>query len=165
MTKKKTVYIETTIPSFYYEIRNAPEIIAQRNATRRWWNVERGRYQLLTSAAVLRELLDGAHPYQKEKLALVSALKAFPITHDVARIADVYIKRKLMPQELYGDAVHLATASLESCNFLLTWNCKHLANANKFEHIHHVNTMLGLYVPTITTPAGLISEEGNDEEV
>lgn len=106
---------------------------------------------------------DGSYPFKEEKLKLISTLDAFQISDEVAEIADVYMRRKLMPKELYGDAIHLAVASLESCHFLLPWNCRHLANANKFEHIRYVNTTLGLYVPIITTPAELFSDDEENE--
>ena len=63
-----------------------------------------------------------------------------------------------MPKDPKGDALHLALASYHNCRFLLTWNCQHLANANKFEHIRHINTLLGLFVPILTTPHGLLHE-------
>ena len=61
-----------------------------------------------------------------------------------------------MPAEVAGDAIHLAFASVYACDVLLTWNCAHLANANKFEHIRRVNTDLGLSVPLLLTPLELM---------
>jgi hypothetical protein len=64
-----------------------------------------------------------------------------------------------------GDALHLthlALASYHKCDFLLTWNCRHLANANKFGYIRRVNTLLGLYVPLLVTPLELLG--GIDDE-
>ena len=75
---------------------------------------------------------------------------------EVYEIVNIYITRKLMPRDILGDALHLALASYHKCDYLLTWNCKHLANPNKFQHIRIVNTALGLYVPVITTPNQLI---------
>ena len=69
-----------------------------------------------------------------------------------------------MPTDPTGDALHLALASFYRIDFLLTWNCKHLANANKFGHIRRINTRLGLYVPNIVTPLELLDDEDNDEE-
>lgn len=57
------------------------------------------------------------------------------------------------------DAPHLALASYHKCEFLVTWNCQHLANANKFGHICRVNSLLGLYVPVLATPLELLGEE------
>ena len=64
-----------------------------------------------------------------------------------------------MPHDPLGDALHLALASFHKCDYLLTWNCKHLANANKFQHIKRVNAMLDLYVPMLITPLELIEGE------
>jgi hypothetical protein len=64
-----------------------------------------------------------------------------------------------MPANTAGDAFHLAIASFHACDFLVTWNCKHLANANKFAHIRRINTLLGLFVPILTTPVELLSWE------
>ena len=63
-----------------------------------------------------------------------------------------------MPENPLGDALHLAVASYHKCDFLLTWNCDHLANANKFGHIKRINTILGLYVPALITPLELLGE-------
>lgn len=65
-----------------------------------------------------------------------------------------------MPAGAAGDAFHLACASYNKIDYLLTWNCNHLANANKDRHIHIVNTKLDLYTPKIITPLQLFSEKG-----
>lgn len=70
-------------------------------------------------------------------------------------IVETYIQRHVMPGDPAGDALHLALASYHRCDFLLTWNCRHLANANKFGHIRRVNTLLGLFVPSLVTPMEL----------
>jgi hypothetical protein len=64
-----------------------------------------------------------------------------------------------MPADTKGDALHLALASYHNCDFLLTWNCQHLANANKFAHIRRINTLFGLFVPALITPFELLSGE------
>jgi hypothetical protein len=64
-----------------------------------------------------------------------------------------------MPRDPAGDAAHLALASFYKCDYLLTWNCAHLANANKIGHIRRVNALLGLPVPQLVTPLELIGEE------
>ena len=58
-----------------------------------------------------------------------------------------------------GDALHLALASYHECDFLLTWNCQHLANANKFQHIRLINGMLGIFTQNLVTPLELLAEE------
>ena len=65
-----------------------------------------------------------------------------------------------MPAEYGGDALHLAYASYYKVDFLMTWNCDHLANANKRQHIRVINGRLGLHVPEIVTPMELVTEKG-----
>jgi len=156
---KKIVYIETTIPSFYFEIRTEPEMVAQRNWTREWWDKQRDHYQLVTSLTVIEELERGDYPNKDQVLDLVVDIPLLNIPMEVLDIVETYINRRLMPTHPKGDALHLAVASFHGCDFLLTWNCNHLANANKFAHIRRINTLLGLFVPTLTTPFELLSWE------
>ena len=153
-----SVYIETTIPSFYFEGRPEPEMVARRRWTREWWDNHRSSYQLLTSDAVADELERGDFPNQKHALDLIQDLPVVEISQAVADTVSAYISHYVMPADPAGDALHLAIASVHKCDFLLTWNCRHLANANKFAHIRRVNGMLGLFVPTLVTPLELLGE-------
>ena len=76
----------------------------------------------------------------------------------VFEIVEAYLARKLMPADPFGDALHLALASYHRCDFLVTWNCQHLANANKFGQIRRINGILGLFVPELVTPMELLGE-------
>jgi predicted nucleic acid-binding protein len=156
---KPRVYIETTIPSFYHEVRAAPDIVARRDWTRRWWDGAMDRYELVTSPAVLDELAGGLPERGAMRLDLVRKLPLLPIEPAILEIVQSYIRYRLMPADPGGDAMHLALASYHKCDFLVTWNCQHLANANKFGHIRRVNTMLGLFVPALVTPLELLGEE------
>ena len=149
-------YVETTIPSFYHEVRTAPDVVARREWTRRWWATAHERYELVTSPAVLDELSGGDPSRVAERLALVGHLPLLAIDPSVAEIVETYIRHKVMPADPGGDALHLALASYHKCDFLVTWNCLHLANANKFGHIRRVNAMLGLFVPALVTPLELL---------
>jgi hypothetical protein len=160
MTKR--AYVETTIPSFYFEPRADPEMAARRGWTRRWWNGAGDRYELVTSVAVVEELSRGDFPARDDCLRLVEHIPLVPVEAGVVEIVQTYIARRVMPRDPAGDAVHLALASYHRCDFLVTWNCRHLANANKFDHIRRVNTMLGLFVPALVTPLELLGDD--DEE-
>ncbi len=160
---RSKIYIETSIPSFYYEIRTEPDMVARRQWTRQWWDNSRQNYLLVTSVAVLDELNSGDYPNKDEVLGLVSDMPLVSVDSAVTEIVQTYIQHRVMPHDPVGDALHLALASYHKCDFLLTWNCNHLANANKFEHIRRVNVMLGLFVPALVTPLELLGEEGEDE--
>ncbi|MBD1210006.1 MAG: type II toxin-antitoxin system VapC family toxin [Ignavibacteria bacterium] len=158
---KPKVYIETSIPSFYFETRTNAEAIARRNWTHEWWNNERRNYDVWTSPAVLDELRRGNYdPIKKSDcLDLLSNTALLRIEADIALIVDTYIRHKVMPANAGGDALHLAIASWHKCDILLTWNCKHIANANKTPHIRQINTLLGLYTPQLITPLELLGIE------
>jgi len=68
----------------------------------------------------------------------------------------VYLTHKLMPVDTGGDAHHLALASFPRCDRLVTWNCKHIANPNKIEHIRMVNNALGIHTPQLLTPLEIL---------
>jgi predicted nucleic acid-binding protein len=150
------IYIETTIPSFYYEVRTQPDMVARRMWTREWFDTDSKNHELVTSATVLMELEQGDFPGRLDAIELVSNLSPVPITIEIEKIVEEYIKRLLMPSNPPLDAVHLALASFYECDFLLTWNCKHLANANKFDNIAKVNAILGLSNPKLVTPLQLL---------
>ncbi len=156
---KSKIYIETSIPSFYYEIRTEPDMIARKEWTRFWWNTVRQQYEVVTSIAVLDELNKGNFPNKEEVIELLNDIPLIDIEPEIVEIVQTYIQNQVMPNDPLGDALHLAIASYHKCDFLLTWNCRHLANANKFGHIRRVNVMLGLYVPALVTPLELMDNE------
>ena len=80
---KKRVYIETTIPSFYFEIRQEPEMGAIRNWTVDWWDNHSHQYELVTSISVIEELERGNHPKKNETLGLILALPILPIEDEI----------------------------------------------------------------------------------
>jgi len=156
---KPSVYIETSIPSFYYEVRTEPDMVARREWTREWWNDHLVNYDAYTSEAVIEELEGGLFPGKEDALKLLDNLPLLDINEPIADTVATYISHHVMPGDPAGDALHLAIASFHKCDFLVTWNCRHLANANKFGHIRRINTLLGLFVPVIVTPLELLGEK------
>jgi len=162
LVMQKRIYIETTIPSFYFDMRREPEMVARREWTRKWWDKATDRHELVTSTAVVEELSRGDFPAREDSLRLIERLPLVPIEPDVTEIVQAYIARKVMPNNPVGDALHLALASYHRCDFLITWNCRHLANANKFEHIRRINVLLGLFIPALVTPLELLGDDNED---
>jgi len=152
---KPRVHVETTIPSFYHEMRTEPAIVARRDWTRQWWDLAAHRYELVTSAAVLDELAEGPIDHSVRWMELVQHLPLVSVLPVIADIVTTYVQHRVMPADPGGDALHLALASFHRCDFLVTWNCQHLANANKFGYIRRVNAVLGLFVPALVTPLEL----------
>jgi len=125
--------------------------------TRQWWDRNLHRYAVVTSEAVLDELARGDYPHKQEAQNLMAEIPLVPITAAIMEIVDAYVAHKVMPADPRGDALHLAVASFHKADFLLTWNCNHIANPNKFDHIRRVNTILGLFTPELVTPFALLT--------
>lgn len=154
---QKRIYIETSIPSFYHETRESPEMVARREWTREWWET-RQQYELVTSDAVFYELDRGDYPSKRDALDLLKGIPVVEIADEITDIVKAYAEHHVMPADPLGDALHLALASFHKCDFLLTWNCQNLANPNKFRHIRIINNMLGLFVPELVTPYQVLEE-------
>ena len=154
----KTVYIETTIPNAYAAHREDAASTYRRDVTRQWWVEQAALYELHTSEATLAELKAGAYQGQQQAIELVESLPLLEITDEVHAIAELYVRHHLMPEPAVGDALHLALASLNEMDFLLTWNVRHLANPNKVEHMTIINRRLGLLSPAVISPEELWTE-------
>jgi len=156
-------YIETTIPSFFHTARKDTRSLARQRWTREWWDEIAPSFELHSSDAVIAELQRGTlEDLKQRRIELISDLNLLEVSDDVMEIATIYIDRLVMPRGGAGDALHLSLASFYSLDVLLTWNCKHLANPNKFGHIHQVNDELGLSTPLLTTPLNYLSEDESD---
>ena len=154
---KKMVYLDTTVLSYLVDERESIKNFIE--VTKEWWNTQRKHYNVYLSVETLAELNEGNHPQKAKAIHLTKTIEILPRAKEVEEIAEIYIKHSLMPNDMRGDAIHLAYASVYKIDFLLTWNCKHLANANKKTHIRIINSKLGLFVPEVITPLELFEEE------
>ena len=158
-----TAYIETSIPSFYFTGRSDPRSLARQKWTQQWWAEFADDYELYSSLAVTVELeLGTLEDLKSRRISFIDNLPMLEINTEVREIARIYVDRLLMPKDADGDALHLAITSFYDLDVLLTWNCQHLANPNKFGHIANVNKELGLKVPLLTTPLNYLSEDDSD---
>ncbi len=131
--------------------------------TREWWDEIAPSFELHSSDAVIAELQRSTlGDLRKRRIDLISDLNLLEVSSEVTEIATIYVDRLVMPRGGAGDALHLALASFYSLDVLLTWNCKHLANPNKFGHINQVNGELGLSTPLLITPLNYLSEDESD---
>ena len=146
------VYIETTIPSFYYTLRTDTESLARQSWTRKWWEQYANQFILVSSTAVIEELRKRSTEKTQDRIDLVENLEILTVTAEINQVAEIYVDRLIMPQGLFGDAHHVALASFYNVDVLLTWNCKHIANLNKTHRIREINRELGLPTPELVTP-------------
>jgi hypothetical protein len=150
------IYLDTTIPSYYFD--NRITVKFQSNLTKKWFKQESYKYNIFLSEATILELQQGNYPNKDKIIKFISQFDILKNDVQVNKIAEYYVKNYLMPKDYQGDALHLAYASYYKIDFLLTWNCNHLANANKRQHIRVINSKLNLNIPEIVTPLELFSE-------
>ena len=153
------VYVETTIPSAYVSTRTDPSSVHRCELTRAWWADQAPRYDVWISEAVVLELEQGDWPGKAAALEVVEPLPRVTVTEEAANVARRYVRERLVPKNLQGDALHLALACVYEFDFLLTWNIRHLANPNKLAHLTVINRRLGLLTPQVVTPEALWLED------
>ncbi|MEO7319032.1 MAG: hypothetical protein ABIZ56_08600 [Chthoniobacteraceae bacterium] len=153
------IYVETSIPSFYFETRPGSQMEARREWTREWLEIAIWRDHLVTSAWVFLELDETPEPRRSDCAGLLDSLRLLESLPEIDRLVESYIQHKVMPADADGDARHLAVATYWGCDALVTWNCRHIANANKTGHIRTVNKMLGYDTPLLLTPLELLEIE------
>jgi len=153
---KKTVYLDSTIPSYYFDKRESVRF--QSDITRKWFKEEADDFIIYLSQITLNELNKGNYPDKEKVVKFALDFEILTTTDEIRKIAEIYIDNYLMPRDFEGDALHLAISSFYKIDFLLTWNCNHLANANKKQHIQKMNIKLNLNVPEIITPLELFKE-------
>lgn len=157
---KPTLYLETTIPS-YYTARLVRDVIilAHQEITRIWWEQRLPLFDTYVSAVVLEEARQGDPEAARRRM---EALAGFPIleaTAEIERLAEGYMTRLDRPTKALRDAAHLAFACAHQLDYLLTWNCAHIANAEFRRRLVDINVGLGLETPTICTPEELMGTE------
>ena len=153
------VYIETSVPSAYAGMRTDPGSLYRRESARTWWAQQRPVYEAWSSDVTLAELREGQWVGQDRALALVADLPRLGVTDEVVAVARRYVRERVVPADLGGDAMHLALATVHEMDFLLTWNIRHLANPNKLQHLTVINRRLALPTPQIVTPEMLWMED------
>ncbi|HEY2415243.1 MAG TPA: type II toxin-antitoxin system VapC family toxin [Pirellulaceae bacterium] len=149
-----SVYVETTIIG-YLTARSTSAVIflARQELTRQWWNDQRNKYELFASQLVIDEAAAGDSAAARERLVFLDNLPLLDIQHpDVSRLADQLIADHLLPEKAVADARHVAVATVFGVNYLLTWNCKHIANAETLPRIYAKIRDLGFEPPLIVTP-------------
>lgn len=154
------VYIETTIPSYVTSRLNRDLVVAaQQQVTREWWETERFSYKLYISEAVITECRCGDEELAKRRLELIKGLPVLHLNDEITKLAEDYLNLLEIPNKASIDALHLATAVYNEIDFLLTWNCKHLAHGEVRARIHNFNKQNNLFEPVILTPNELMRRD------
>ena len=154
---KPSVYVETTIPSYYAAHPSRDVVIAGRQATtREWWERRLPDFRVFISQLVLDEVALGDAQFAARRL---QALKRFPLLdlrEDIIELARYFVDAGPLPAKAARDALHIALAACHGVDFLLTWNCTHIANAEIIPKIASICCQHGLGCPIICTPDELM---------
>jgi predicted nucleic acid-binding protein len=146
---KAAIYIETSLVS-YLVARPSRDIVvaAHQQLTSDWWNNQSHHYNLFISQVVLDESRAGDKLEAAKRLAAIQDLPLLEVNEEVIRLAGKLVQSNAVPKKAVQDALHIAIACVNGMDYLLTWNCKHIANAKMRSKIDKVCRDAG-YVPTI----------------
>jgi hypothetical protein len=154
---KRSLYIESTIPSYLVAVPSRDLLIAaHQQVTAEWWETRRVEFDLCVSQFILDEIGRGDAEVAKKRVDAVKGIPLLDITDDVLALAESLLSLRIIPRKAGTDAIHIALAAVHSIDFLLTWNCKHIANAAMIRDIEAVCRMRGFPCPVICTPEELM---------
>ena len=153
----ETVYLETTFIS-YLVARPSRDLLvaAHQYASEEWWASRRGEFECCVSQVVIDEASVGDPTEVQKRLAIISDLAALEVTEDAESLTQAILAGGMLPPRAVRDAAHVAVAAVHVVDYLLTWNCKHLANAQIARRIALVCERLGYRMPFICTPEELM---------
>jgi predicted nucleic acid-binding protein len=155
---KAKVYVETSVLSYLTARRSRDLIVVAHQAmTRRWWR-RRRRFDLYCSQVVLREAKAGDAEAARRRLAAVKDVPVLDINDAVKVLAAAIAKAAALPKKAAEDALHIALATVHGMDYLVTWNCKHIANAEIRNTLAGVAYDHGYGVPVVCTPEELMGE-------
>ncbi len=155
--------METTIPSYLTAMPSNNLIVAGEQAiTREWWETRRGAYRLFVSEAVVEDSSKGDGTASQRRLGVLADIEELSIDEPVVFLSKKLVETGLIPQKASADAVHIAVASRHGMDYLLTWNCKHIANAEIIRRLSFIVAEAGYFIPIICTPRELFGGQENE---
>ncbi len=160
-----TVYIETSIVSHASAWPSSDlSIAALQMQARDWWQMERPRFDLVTSQLVLNEASAGDPSAAADRLKLLDGIPLVPITEQVREIAKALVSPSLIPAQAAADALHVAAAAFAGVQYLLTQNCRHIANAHTLPRVYSILADRGYGGLLVCTPAEFLGDRYDVEE-
>ncbi|MFK5924430.1 MAG: type II toxin-antitoxin system VapC family toxin [Verrucomicrobiota bacterium] len=156
----ETVFIETTIPS-YYVARPSRDIVqaARQQLTIEWWTFHRPRFDIFSSQSVIAEASRGDSEMAEARLQLMADVPLLSLDDLVGTVAQHLLDDAIIPEKAAEDAIHISCAAVHNMDYLLTWNCRHIANPQIRRRIREVLEGMGIAMPVICTPEEFVSNE------
>jgi PIN domain len=155
----ETVYIETSILG-YLTARSTKNLILAANMeiTKDWWEFRRNAFVLFTSEAVLDEVAQGDAQIATQRLDMLRNFPLLELNQAVQGLAAQFLTRSNLPPKAKVDAIHIAAATVHGMDYLLTWNCKHIANAQIQGKLAEISLDFGYALPILCTPNELMGD-------
>jgi hypothetical protein len=158
-----TLYIETTISSYLVAKPSRDIIIlAHQQLTKEWWDDHRHLYETFISQVVLDEIKRGDSEMVNKRIEILQGIPMLETDDEVESLAERYFASLQFPAKALRDAFHLAYVVVYEIDFLVTWNCTHLVNANVLFRFSRLNREWGYESPIICTPEELIGYPKED---
>ena len=152
---KPKVYVETTIVSYLSALPSRDIVLAaHQQLTREWW-ARRERFDLFVSRPVWDEAARGDAEAAAKRLAALDGIPILLVSDEASAFADWLLATNILPMKAATDALHVAIAVLSGMDYLLTWNCTHIANAAIRGRIEQACRAAGMQAPIICTPEEL----------
>jgi hypothetical protein len=155
----ESVYIETSVVSYLVARPPARTVAHQWHVwTEDWWRLRRPYFECVISEEVLREAAAGDPKASRQRLETLSTLTVLRRTRAVDELVEAFLSTGALPAKAKADAAHLAFATSHRVDYFLTWNCKHLANAEILSRLQPVAEQRGHRMPIVCRPLQLMGE-------
>lgn len=153
---KPIVYIESSVISYLVSRPSRDVVIAGRQAiSQDWWDNHRYRFDLRVSALVEEEIGRGDSWAAERRLKIIEGIPLLSISDEAVNLANALITKSVVPENSKEDALHISVAAAQGVDFLLTWNFKHINNAEKKSAIFLLVESFGFVCPQICSPEEL----------
>ncbi len=156
MPEAPKVYVETTVISYLTAWPSAEVVTAaHQQITKEWWQNQRGDFELFVSELVVREAQVGDPDAAKQRLEAIADLGVLTIDDETTELAETISGELHLPERASADAFHISLSIVHGMDYLITWNCRHIANARHREKIENICDSFGYVSPVICTPEEL----------
>jgi predicted nucleic acid-binding protein len=156
---KQSAYLETSVISYYTSRFSRDLVVAgHQQITREWLDNYANRFHFFTSEIVIRECSGGDNAAAKVRLSILEDFQIIGLRDDALNLSKHFVKERAVPKKAGEDALHIAIATVHGIDYLVTWNCRHIANAQIRSKLERIANECGYELPTICTPEELMGE-------
>ncbi len=160
---KPRAYVETSVISYLSAKPSSDLIVAgHQQITVDWWKTAADSLDLVASELVFQEASAGDKVAARLRIGTLDCLELLEITLETVELAETLVKSAAIPEKAAEDALHIAICATNGIEFLVTWNCRHIANATLRSGIERVCRAAGFEPPIICTPEEMAGNYGGD---